>query len=546
MPSPALAASTSPFSPFANRRFLTYWLTGLSGNLGWLIQTTAAAWAMTMLGGTPAQVGLIQTSIALPVMMFSLAAGALADAVGRRTIVLWSQSLLLLVSAALAVTAYMNLLDPRLLLGFTFLIGCGKALNNPGWQTMASEIVSREDLPKAIALGSVSFNLARTVGPALGGIIVATIGAFAAFAINALANFGVILVARRWPKVEARPDIPPEKFIPAIRAGLRYVSLSPNLLIVMARAFLFNFAAISVMALMPLVARDLLQGGPGMYGTLLGAFGLGGVTGALGAPRLAAKLGLETRIRLGFAAFAVATALIALSPYHALTLLGSAFAGVSWLVTLSTFNTTVQMSSPRWVLGRTIALYQTSIFAGSALGSWVWGYVAGHASVREALLVSGAVLLLGVLMGLAMKMREVDPSGLDVHESLAPIARSIDIVPQSGPIVTSIEYRIPEANRLRFLELMTERQQHRRRSGARRWTLSRDLIEPDLWTERFKTSTWLEVRRNQSRRTAAEARVAEELRKLLAEGTQLEVHFELVRNPGAARAAQAMHPDAHD
>lgn len=529
-----MTEAPSALAPFRNRRYLGYWLTGLAGNFGWLIQGVGAAWLMALIGGSPAMVGLVQTSIAVPMMLFALPAGAVADALGKRTIVLWSQALLFLFSAALAIAAYLELLTPWSLLAFTFLVGSGKALNNPGWQTMASEIVSREDLPQAIALNSVGFNLARTLGPAIGGVLVATIGAFVAFAVNAVANLAVIFVARTWPAGERRAGLPPEPVGGAILAGLRYVALSPNMLVVMARGGIFNFSGIAVMALMPLVARDLLGGDSRTYGLLLGAFGLGAVAGAFTVNRLLHRLGPEGRVRTGFALFALAALGLGLSRVLVFSALAAMLAGACWLITLSTLNTNVQMSAPRWVVSRCLALYQTAIFAGSAAGGLLWGALAENDSTAISLMVSAAVMALGAVAGLVLPVRAFDAGKVDIHAPWTAPPTRLDLLPKSGPVLASIEYRVTRRNEAAFLTAMAERRQARLRRGARRWMLTRDLADPEHWTEQFKTATWLDMQRMHLRRSVAEAQLSERLRDLVDPSLPPTLRYQLVRDPSAA------------
>ncbi|MCB1388016.1 MAG: MFS transporter [Rhodobacteraceae bacterium] len=523
----------SALAPFRNPRYRAYWLTGLAANFGWLIQGVGAAWLMALIGGSPSMVGLVQTSIAVPMMLFALPAGAVADALGKRTIILWSQVLLFVFSATLAAAAYFGLLAPWSLLLFTFLVGSGKALNNPGWQTMASELVTREELPQAIALNSVGFNLARTMGPAVGGVLVATVGAFAAFLVNALANLWVVFVARKWPAGERRTGLPPEPVGGAILAGLRYVALSPNMLVVMARGAIFNFAGISVMALMPLVARDLIGGDSRTYGLLLGAFGLGAVVGAFVSNRLARRLSPEWRVRLGFALFALATFGLGESRTLLLSIPAAMLAGGCWLMTLSTLNTTVQMSAPRWVVSRCLALYQTAIFGGSAAGGLLWGLIADHGSLTLSMTGSAAVMALGAAAGLVLSLRDFDAASVDIHAPWTAPESRLDILPKSGPMLCEIEYRVPAANEAAFLAAMAQRRRARLKRGARRWTLSRDLTDPEHWTERFKTATWIDMQRMHLRRSVSEAQLSQQLRELTDPSLPMKLRYQLVRDPAA-------------
>jgi MFS family permease len=530
------APTSSALAPFRNRLYSAYFLTGLMANFGWLIQLVGASWLMTSIGGSPEMVGLVQTSLAVPIMLFSLLAGAMADTFGRRTMVLWSQSFLLIVSSALAVCSYLELVTPWTLLAFTFLIGSGKALNNPAWQTMVREFVVPAEMPAAIALNSVGFNIARSVGPAIGGAIVAAVGAFAAFVINALSNVGMIIVFARWRFDTTPRDLPPEPVGAAMLAGVRYVAMSPHLLAVMLRAGVFNFAAISVMALMPLIARDLVQGGAEIYGLLLGAFGVGAIGGAVLGGRLRAALSLEGLARVGFVSFAVATVVIGLSGNVYLTLAACASAGASWLLTLSAFNTTVQLSSPRWVGSRSQALYQTASFGGNALGSWVWGSLAAQHGNAESLYISAAVLVAGAALGMIFALSELDTSGLDQHSRWSAPKMALDILPRSGPILTTQEYMIREEDVTEFLTVMAERRRGRRRDGAQQWLLARDIENPELWIERYKTATWVDTQRHHQRRTLADAAITDRLRALH-QGEELpKMRHLLVRQTGWSSA----------
>src|ERR671912_1054740 len=314
----------SALGPFRHRIFLAVWVASLASNFGGMIQSVGAAWLMTSIGASADLIALVQASTTLPIMLFSLMAGAIADNFDRRKLMLASQLFLLTVSVTLALLAYDGLLTPWLLLAFTFLVGCGTAFNGPAWQSLVGEMVPRSDLPAAIALNSMGFNIARSVGPALGGIIVAGVGAFAAFAINAISYLGLIVVLVRWQPVRAPRTLPPESLGSAMAAGVRYVAMSPNLGVVLLRGAVFGLAAIAVQALMPLIARNLIHGDPFSYGLLLGAFGACAVSGAFLSIRLRQALSLETLVRLAFASFAVCAAVAGLSPILPTTMVAMA------------------------------------------------------------------------------------------------------------------------------------------------------------------------------------------------------------------------------
>ena len=505
---------SAAFAPFEHDIFRYVWFASLASNLGSLIQGVGAAWMMTSISDSADLVALVQASTALPIMLFSLLSGAIADNFNRRAVMLIAQCFMLLVSVGLMLAAYANIMTPWLLLSFTFLIGCGTALNNPSWQAAVGDMVPRAHLPAAVALNSMSFNLTRSVGPAIGGAIVAAAGAAAAFAANTVSYLALIVVLLRWKPASPPNMLPREPLGLAISAGLRYVAMSPNIEKVLLRGFAFGVAAISTLALLPLVARDIIQGGPLIYGVLLGSYGVGAIGGALLGGRLRGAIANEWIARIGFVSFALSATVSGLSTNVWLTCLGLMVGGASWVLTLSLFNVTVQLSTPRWVVGRAMSLYQMATFGGMALGSWIWGVVAEGYGPDVALLASAAVLIVGAALGLWFKLP--DPSALN----LDPLNRwrephlALDLKPRSGPIVIMIEYIIREENLHEFLDTMAERRRVRRRDGARHWTLMRDVENPELWIESYHTPTWVEYIRHNQRITHADATVGEKIRQL--------------------------------
>ena len=504
----------SPLSPFRPRIFLAVWIASLASNFGGLIQSVGAAWLMTSIGASADLIALVQASTTLPIMLFSLAAGAIADNFDRRKLMLAAQLFLLVVSIVLTLCTYFGLVTPWLLLTFTFLVGCGTAFNGPAWQSLVGEMVPRSDLPAAIALNSMGFNIARSVGPALGGMIVATVGAFAAFATNAVSYLGLIFVLARWRPTTPPRVLPPESLGAAMVAGIRYVAMSPNIGVVLLRGAVFGLAAVAIQALMPLIARDLIQGGPFTYGLLLGAFGVGAVGGAFLSTRLRQALSLEALVRLAFVSFAVCATVAGLSTFSYLTIPVMALGGASWVLALSSFNATVQLSSPRWVVGRALALYQMSTFGGMAFGSWIWGAAAHRFGTADALLISAVTLVAGAALGLRFPLPELKTLNLDPLNRWKEPDITVDIRPHSGPVVITIEWVIREEDLVSFLSIMAERKRIRRRDGARHWTLLRDLESADVWIERYHSPTWLEYVRQNQRMTQADAIIGERLRAL--------------------------------
>lgn len=504
----------SALAPFRHGTFRAVWFASLASNFGSLVQSVGAAWMMTSIAASSDQVALVQASTALPVMLFSLVSGAVADSFDRRRVMLAAQCFMLGVSILLTLFAYLGLITPWLLLSFTFLIGCGTALNNPSWQASVGDMVPRADLPSAVALNSMGFNLTRSVGPAIGGIIVAAAGAAAAFAANALSYLALIVVLFRWSPKPSVSTLPREALGAAMGAGLRYVAMSPNIGTVLARASVFGFTAGAVLALLPLVARDLVQGGPLTYGIMLGAFGVGAVGGALTSGRLRRMLSSETMVRLAFAGFALCALNAAFSHQAWLTSLGLLVGGACWVIALSHFNVTVQMSTPRWVVGRALSIYQTATFGGIALGSWVWGVIAEAQGVDIALMAAGVAMLAGGALGLRLPLPQQTALNLDPLNRWTEPMLSLDLKPRSGPIAIFIEYIIREEDVPEFLAIMAERGRIRRRDGARNWTLARDLENPELWVESYHTPTWLEYIRHNTRATHADAVIGERIRAM--------------------------------
>ncbi|ODT06000.1 MAG: ABC transporter permease [Mesorhizobium sp. SCN 65-20] len=504
----------SALEPFKHGIFRSVWLASLGSNFGGLIQSVGAAWLMTSIATSSDMVALVQASVTLPIMLFSLVSGALADSFDRRRVMLTAQCFMLVVSALLTVVAYFGLITPWLLLSFTFLIGCGTALNNPSWQASVGDMVPRPVMPAAVALNSMGFNMTRSVGPAIGGIIVATAGAAAAFAVNTLSYFALIFVLFRWRPQYPKSTLPRETLGQAMGAGLRYVIMSPNIGKVLLRSFAFGFTAVAIQALLPLVARDLVSGGPLTFGIMLGAFGIGAVGGALISGRIRRSMTSETIVRSAFLGFALSSWIAAWSTSAWITSAGLLIGGACWVLALSHFNISVQMSTPRWVVGRALSIYQMSTFGGMAFGAWIWGVISDSHGASAALVVAGLAMLVGAAIGFFLPLPEHTILNLDPLNRFREPHLALDVQPRSGPITISIEFIIREEDVPAFLDAMAERRRVRRRDGARHWTLSRDLENPEVWIETYHTPTWLEYVRHNHRATHADAEIGDTLRAL--------------------------------
>ncbi|WP_292636025.1 MFS transporter [Mesorhizobium sp.] len=457
---------------------------------------------------------MVQASTTLPIMLFALVAGAIADSFDRRKVMLVAQTFMLVVSVLLTLFTYSGLITPWTLLAFTFLIDSGTALNSPSWQASVGDIVPRNKVPAAVALNSMGFNLTRSVGPAIGGIIVAAAGAAAAFAANAVSYIGLIVVLARWKPDVPVSTLPRESLGAAMGAGLRYVAMSPNIGKVLVRGAAFGFSAGAVLALLPLVARDVVKGDALTYGIMLGAFGIGAVGGALISVRLRQLLSSETMVRCAFAGFAVCAFNAAVSQHAWQTSLGLLVGGACWVIALSHFNVTVQMATPRWVVGRVLSVYQTATFGGIALGSWIWGVVADAHGAEAALIAASVAMLAGGAIGLLLPLPQQQVLNLDPLNRFKEPHLALDLKPRSGPIAIMIEYVIRHEDEPEFLAIMAERGRIRRRDGARNWTLARDLENPTVWIEHYHTPTWIEYIRHNGRITHADAVIGERVRAL--------------------------------
>jgi MFS family permease len=490
-------------APLRHSVFRRIWLASLLSNLGLLIQGVGAAWAMTQMTSSADKVALVQTALMLPIMLIAMPAGAIADMYDRRVVALVSLSISLAGATALAAMAWLGLVTPNILLAFCFIVGCGMALFGPAWQSSVSEQVPPETLPSAVALNGISYNIARSFGPAIGGIVVATAGAVAAFAANALLYIPLLVVLFLWRRVSEPSRLPREKLSRAIVSGVRYIANSPSIRIVLMRTLVTGLLGGSVSALMPLVARDLLHGGAQTYGIMLGAFGMGAVIGALNIGEIRKRLSGEASVRVCAITMGLAIAVIAISTQPVITAAALVLAGSVWMLAVALFNIGVQLSAPRWVAGRSLAAFQAAIAGGIALGSWGWGHLTDLVGVESALLVSAAAMAASPLLGIWLTMPPIGARN-EAAELLEDPEVRLALTGRSGPLVVEIEYRVAAGNARIFHGLMQEVQLSRQRNGAYGWSIARDIADPELWTERYHCPTWLDYLRQRNRSTQSE------------------------------------------
>jgi MFS family permease len=397
-------ARSGALAPFRHRMYRAVWIGTLFSNFGIWVQSVGASWLMLSLAPSPDMVALVQTASSLPMLLFSLLGGALADLWDRRLVFLAGQSVVVAVAGVLAWFDYSGLMTPWLLLAFTFLLGSGAAIRQPAYQATVGDLVPPEEVPAAVAANSVGFNLARSLGPGLGGLIVAVAGVKAAFLFNALSNVFIVSVLVVWMRRAARERRTRERLFGAILLGIRYVARSRPIRAVMIRCFVFTALTSGLWALLPVIAKHEVGGGPVGYGLLLGSLGVGAIVGAASISLL--RRWFRTAILIGAATLLFAGATAALSFVHSLWLLMPILfaAGLAWLITLSSFNIMVQLSAEAWVKARALSIYLTSLFAGLALGSWVWGHVAVFIGVPAALEIAAAALAASLVLSFTFKL----------------------------------------------------------------------------------------------------------------------------------------------
>ena len=473
------------------------------------MQDVGESWLMTSLSASPVLVALVETAGALPVVLVALPAGALADIVDRRRLLLFMQGWMVIAAGAMGALALLGQMTPSRLLSLTFLLGIGTAMSNPAWQAITPELVPAEELPASIALSGAGINIARAIGPALGGFIVAASGPWAVFFLNAISFIAIMVVLYRWQPSRRKSKLPSEDIVGAMRTGTRYLRHSPELQTVLVRSGIFVICASALWALLAQQARRHLGLGSFGYGLLLGCIGFGAVVGAWFLPKIRERLSMNSLVAAGTVGFALAT--ISLAYVHSFAVLAVALAvgGVAWIAVLSSLNVAAQIVTPSWVRARVMAVYLLVFFGGLAGGSAVWGFAAARVGVSVALLFAAVGLLIGLTA--TWRYRLVGDEELSLTPSMhwpEPIVM-IDARPEEGPAITVMEYRIDPKTAAGFLLAMKEMKRIRQRDGAIRWNLSRDTADPERYLETFVTESWAEHLR-QHERVTAEDREAEQ------------------------------------
>lgn len=527
--------SSGPWVPLTQAPFRNLWLAILVANIGTWIHDVAAAWIIAENTGSPFMVAAVQSATTLPVVLLAVIAGTLADILDRRKYLIFAQLWMLLVASTLALLAHLDMLTPWILVGMTFALGVGAAMAMPAQQATTPELVPRSMLGPAVALGSLSMNIARSIGPALGGFIVASAGIEWAFAINALTFLGVVIVLLFWRREPGKSTLPPEPFGVALRAGFRYAMRATVLQSVLIKAASFFVFASVLTALLPIFVNRELHAGAGTYGLLLGCIGIGAVTGAFLLPKLRAKFDSDRLVLVAtliYAACILAFALVRNIPVLYMVSLANGF---GWITVLSSLQIAAQTSVPAWVRARALALYIVVSAGGMTVGSVGWGALAQLISIPFALIVAASGTAVAALIALRFKLGDaakvnVTPSG---HWPEPVLVEGVS--GDRGPVLTTIAYRVQLDRRVEFLRLMRLLGRSRRRDGAIQWGVAEDTTEPGLYLEYFLDSSWNEHLRQHERVTEDEETLQKEILALLADPARRpRVRHHLGGAPGAA------------
>jgi MFS family permease len=511
LPQPAEHATAgSAWRPLGHTLFRVLWIATVVSNLGTWMHNVGAAWLMTSLTPSPMMVALVQAATSVPVVLVGLPAGALADIVDRRLLLLWTQGWMLAAAAALGGLTLMGGTTPWVLLTLTFALGLGAAMNAPAWQAIVPDLVPQAELSAAVALNSVGFNLARAVGPALGGLMIAAAGTSAVFLLNAASFLGVVVVLARWQRLSRASVLPSEHMWGAIRAGMRYVRHAPTLDAVLLHAGSFILCGAALWALLPLVAQHALGLGATGYGVLVGCLGLGAVVGAVLLPSLQRKVAINTLTAAATGLFAAVTLLLASVQHFGLLSATMMAGGLAWTILMSTFTVAVQTAVPAWVRARALGVYTLVVQGGMAVGSAVWGGVASHTGLPIAFLGAACGLILGLIALGRYRLQPTD--GLDMTQTLPwhdPVVVR-PARPDDGPVLVLLEYSIAPEQASAFTRAMRALCVVRRRDGAMRWGLFGDTAQLDRYVETFLVESWAEHLRQHERMTVRDRAVRDQ------------------------------------
>ncbi|RUX26310.1 MFS transporter [Mesorhizobium sp. M2A.F.Ca.ET.042.01.1.1] len=526
---------SSLLAPLKNPTFRSVFLASQLSSLGWLMQTVALSWLMVSIATSDVMVALVQAASTLPTFFLAIFVGAIADNYNRRIVMIVGRSLMMAASAMLVVLMALGITNPWIILAFSFLDGCGIALADPAWRASLGDMLERRHLPSAVTLLNVGFNTVRSVGPALGGFIVAAFGPLVTFALTTLGFVAPLTALWRNNWKVPISSLAREALMTAIYDGLRFTAISSEIKTTIVRGTLFGIAGTSILALLPLVARDQLKAGPITYGILMAGFGAGALVAGLTNPRLRRTLTQEHMFLLACIACAACALSLVFTSSLAIATVSLAFGGAGWVTAWSGLGVNVQLASPRWVVGRTISIYSAFTYGGIAGGSWLWGTIAENYSLPGALGASAGASLFVATLGFKLPISNRFESELEPSGSFDAPAVALDLKPRTGPILITTEYCISDDNTDLFLDVMRRRRNAQSRVGARQWTLTRDVREPSRWLETYRTPTWMDYHRLHHRLTAADKQLDQELIELTPERHPPRTSILVERPTGALR-----------
>ncbi|MFC9433703.1 MFS transporter [Nocardia sp. NPDC057030] len=509
----ATQADASPWSPLRVGVFRAIWLASVVSNMGSWMHLVGASWLMTSLTTSAALVALLSTASSLPMFVLALPAGAMADILDRRRLVLVTQAWQLVVAVLLGWMTLSGSVNPGVLLAATALLGIGTTLGAPAFAAITPDLVPKAELPAAISLNSVAMTASQAVGPALGGVLVAMVGSGGVFLLNAGSFLGVIAVVYLWHRPAPATSLPPEHLASAMRSGLRYVANAPEFRAVLIRAVAFVLSFGAMPSLLAVFTRVRLHGSASAYGLLLGALGVGGVFGALVLPRLRPRLGPDRIALAGSVGYAVCFVVLAQTRLFPMALVVLVFAGVAGMSVLSTLNIAAQSVLPGWIRGRGLAIFQLIFQVAFAISAAVWGSVATITSIPLTLTVAGVAMAGQTVLSIWFGLNGSE--GLDVQQahSSEPYTPT-SLAPDDGPVLLMVEYRIPADRLPEFRAALTDLGRARRRNGAMRWEIYTDPADPARHVETFVAPSWEEHKRQSQRVTTSDAVAIETVRAL--------------------------------
>lgn len=499
------ATTESAWSPFRHLPFAVLWTAMLLSNVGGWMHDVGAGWLMTTLNPSPLWVSLVQAATTLPVFLLALPAGALADMLNRRRLLIIAMWFMAIIAFAIGTVVALGRITPVSLLAFTLAMGVGTAMLTPAWQSIVPQLVPRQELAAAVALNSVGFNVSRAIGPALGGAAIAAFGLASPFLMNAV-SFVIVIGALLWwrPLAQTTTPLPAERWVAAMRAGVRYVRSSQPLKATLLRAIAFLVFASAFWALLPLLAREQLGGGVGLYGVLVTCIGAGAVGGALVLPMLRKRHGPARVVLASSVITAAVLVSYALNREPMFAAVTSVIAGGAWIAAVSSFNISAQMSLPDWVRARGLAVFSAVFFGSLAAGSTFWGQVATMFGIPTALLAAAGGALAAAAIGARVPLQAGGEHDFTPSSHWPQPIVSETVEQERGPVMVTIEYRIDARRTTEFLAALEPLAQSRRRDGAFAWGVFRDAAEPGRMLEYFFEESWLDHLRHHARVTQSD------------------------------------------